>query len=42
MNVSFIYWEGAVRVQGQSNGQEAEGYGFVELTGYADSMQGRF
>jgi predicted secreted hydrolase len=28
------YWEGAVRIQGQSAGQTVEGEGYVELTGY--------
>ncbi|MGZ3621593.1 MAG: lipocalin-like domain-containing protein [Ktedonobacteraceae bacterium] len=29
------YWEGAVRIQGQSVGQHVSGEGYVELTGYA-------
>jgi Predicted secreted hydrolase len=29
-----IYWEGAVSIQGQSNGVAASGQGYVELTGY--------
>ena len=32
-----IYWEGAVRVDG-----DATGYGYAELTGYHGAMQGRF
>lgn len=28
------YWEGAVRIQGQSAGQTVQGEGYVELTGY--------
>lgn len=28
------YWEGAVSIQGQSNGQAVQGEGYVELTGY--------
>jgi predicted secreted hydrolase len=31
------YWEGAVRIEG-----DVTGYGYAELTGYADSMQNRF
>lgn len=31
------YWEGAVRVSG-----DVTGYGYAELTGYVDTMQGRF
>lgn len=42
MNVSFTYWEGAVTIQGESGGSPLEGQGYVELTGYAESMQGRF
>jgi predicted secreted hydrolase len=41
LRVSFIYWEGAVRVQGTRNGQAVIGRGYVELTGYAHSMQGK-
>jgi predicted secreted hydrolase len=36
LNVSFTYWEGAVRVEGTQTG-----YGYVELTGYLESMRGR-
>lgn len=42
MNVNVTYWEGAVRVEGQSRGQEVAGSGFVELTGYAESIEGSF
>jgi predicted secreted hydrolase len=34
---AIIYWEGAVRIEGTQTG-----YGYVELTGYAQNMQGRF
>ncbi len=30
-----IYWEGAVSVQGQLDGSELDGQGYVELTGYS-------
>ena len=30
------YWEGAVRIEGVSDGQPITGSGYVELTGYAD------
>ena len=33
----IVYWEGAVSVDG-----DVRGYGYAELTGYADSMQNRF
>jgi predicted secreted hydrolase len=36
LNVSFVYWEGAVRVTGTQGG-----YGYVELTGYKESLRGR-
>jgi predicted secreted hydrolase len=42
LNLSFIYWEGAVRVTGSSAGQAVNGVGYVELTGYARSMEGQF
>jgi predicted secreted hydrolase len=36
LQVSFTYWEGAVRVEGTQTG-----YGYVELTGYYESLRGR-
>jgi len=42
MDLSFVYWEGAVKVAGTRNGQPVMGNGYVELTGYAGSMQGQF
>jgi predicted secreted hydrolase len=42
MRTSFVYWEGAVRVSGTRAGRPTEGRGYVELTGYARSMQGVF
>lgn len=39
---SFLYWEGAVRVSGTMDGDPVRGAGYAELTGYADSLQGRF
>jgi predicted secreted hydrolase len=42
MDVSFTYWEGAVRIAGTADGETVTGNGFVELTGYAESMQGTF
>ena len=42
LNVSFIYWEGAVKVNGTRAGAALSGSGYVELTGYAASMQGQF
>lgn len=40
MNVSIIYWEGAVDVGGQSGGANVSGRGFVEMTGYAAQSAG--
>lgn len=40
LNVSFTYWEGAVAVQGSGPGGALFGTGYVELTGYAESMEG--
>jgi predicted secreted hydrolase len=42
MDVSYNYWEGAVSVSGERSGQLVKGNGYVELTGYADSMSGEF
>ena len=42
MRTSFVYWEGAVRVAGALAGRRVTGLGYVELTGYARSMQGVF
>jgi predicted secreted hydrolase len=42
MQLMFAYWEGAVRISGTSGGVAVTGHGFVELTGYAASMQGVF
>jgi predicted secreted hydrolase len=42
MRASFVYWEGAVRVEGSGRGARLTGQGYVELTGYARSMQGVF
>jgi predicted secreted hydrolase len=42
LRTSFVYWEGAVRVSGSSPGAASSGQGYVELTGYARSMQGVF
>lgn len=42
MNLSFTYWEGAVRFEGEWEGQPVAGLGFLEMTGYAESMQDTF
>lgn len=42
LNVSYAYWEGAVRISGEQSGNPVRGNGYVEMTGYASSMQGQF
>lgn len=42
MNVSYTYWEGAVNIKGTVGGSQISGVGYVELTGYAESMEGQF
>lgn len=42
MQVSYVYWEGAVKVQGAAGDEAVSGNGYVELTGYAGTMQGQF
>lgn len=42
MNVSYIYWEGAVSIRGNYLGQSVTGKGYVEMTGYSSSMEGGF
>ena len=42
LNLSYAYWEGAVRITGDRDGRLVSGHGYVELTGYAESMQGQF
>lgn len=36
------YWEGQVKIQGRSGARSLGGRGYVELTGYAGAMEGRF
>ena len=42
LHLSFTYWEGSVEVSGEQAGKAVGGQGYAELTGYAQSMQGRF
>jgi predicted secreted hydrolase len=42
LEVSYAYWEGAVEVYGDREGRALRGDGYVEMTGYAGSMQGQF
>jgi len=38
----ITYWEGAVAIEGRSGGRDVTGGGYVELTGYAGSIGGKF
>ncbi|TAK13350.1 MAG: hypothetical protein EPO32_05385 [Anaerolineae bacterium] len=42
LRLSFVYWEGAVRIEGTHAGAAVTGNGYVELTGYFASMEGEF
>jgi predicted secreted hydrolase len=42
MDVSVVYWEGAVSVTGQVGDVPVTGAGYIELTGYSSSLNGRF
>lgn len=42
MNVSTVYWEGAVKIEGERAGDRVTGNGYLEMTGYAGTMQGGF
>ncbi len=42
LNVSFSYWEGAMRITGEKEGHPVRGSGYLEMTGYAASMAGQF
>lgn len=42
LDLSFKYWEGAVKISGLLEGREVNGSGYVELTGYAGSVAGEF
>lgn len=42
LNLSFNYWEGAVKISGTWEGKPVTGNGYVELTGYVESMAEEF
>lgn len=42
LQVSVVYWEGAVRLTGTHDGQVITGNGYVEMTGYAEEFDGEF
>jgi predicted secreted hydrolase len=41
LNVSTVYWEGAVAFTGRLAGEPVSAQGYIEMTGYAGSMEGR-
>jgi len=41
-STQVTYWEGSVRVEGRSHGNTVRGQGYVELTGYAGALGGKF
>ncbi len=41
LNVSTVYWEGAVAFEGTLGGEPVTAKGYIELTGYAGSMEGQ-
>ena len=41
LNLSTVYWEGAVGFSGTQDGAPISAQGYIELTGYAGSMEGR-
>jgi predicted secreted hydrolase len=42
LDLSYTYWEGAVRIEGERAGGAVRGWGYVEMTGYAGSIGGQF
>ena len=42
MQVSFVYWEGAVQADGTMAGEPVTGRGYVELTGYGPQAERRY
>ncbi len=41
LNVSTVYWEGAVQFEGTWQGEAVQATGYIEMTGYAETMEGR-
>jgi predicted secreted hydrolase len=39
LDLTFRYWEGAVRIEGTAAGSTAKGLGYLELTGYGDEAR---
>jgi predicted secreted hydrolase len=41
-STGVTYWEGSVKIQGTRQGKPITGKGYVELTGYAESLRKKF
>ena len=41
-STQVTYWEGSVSVEGVSGGKKTKGRGYVEMTGYAGALGGKF
>jgi predicted secreted hydrolase len=41
-STQITYWEGSVRISGTHEGKPVRGQGYVELTGYAGALGGKF
>lgn len=41
LNLSTVYWEGAVALSGTLDGVPIDARGYIKMTGYAGSMAGR-
>lgn len=41
LNVSTVYWEGAVQFSGTLQGEPVQAGGYIEMTGYYETMEGR-
>ena len=42
MNLTTVYWEGTISVSGTAHGRPVSGQGYLEMTGYAQSINGKF
>jgi predicted secreted hydrolase len=42
LRLSFTYWEGAVEFSGSQGGENLRGSGYIELTGYGQSLENAF
>jgi predicted secreted hydrolase len=40
LNLSVVYWEGAIALSGECDQKPIDGAGYMELTGYRGAMPG--